>query len=126
MDQLNHSCPVDRPPMKANEPNILVKCVRIVLPLICLSFLDTFEKDVLRNGIDEYKVPVCVGVCMCRMLHTCMLVQCVSACVCVRVCVRVRVCMHAYVRCINTIRILCILNRGAVLKTKLRRTLQIN
>ena len=58
MDQINHSCPMDRPPMKTNELNILVKCVQVVLPLIGYSFLDAFEKDVLQNGIDEYKVPV--------------------------------------------------------------------
>lgn len=64
MDQLNYSCASERPLMKANEPNILVKCLNTVLPLIGSACLDAIEKDVLENSIDEYKVPLCVCACM--------------------------------------------------------------
>lgn len=56
MDQLNHSCPADRPPIKANEPNILVKCLNLILPLITSSCLDAIEQDVLESCILDYKV----------------------------------------------------------------------
>lgn len=65
MDQLNYSCPVDRPPMKTNEPNILVKCLHVVLKLISSSYLEEIEKNVLSNCIEEYKVLMCIYLCLC-------------------------------------------------------------
>ena len=70
MDQLNYSCPADRPLMKANEPNILVKCLHTVIPLIYASCLDAVEKDVFMNSLDDYKVPLCVCVRACVHVHT--------------------------------------------------------
>ena len=71
MDQLNYSCPADRPLMKANEPNILVKCLHTVIPLIYASCLDAVEKDVFMNSLDDYKVPLCVCACVCVLVCMC-------------------------------------------------------
>lgn len=98
MDQLSHSCPADRPPVKLDEPNIIVKCLHTVLPLISSCCLDGIEISVLENGIDDYKV-LCVSVCLC-------------VCMCVR-----------YTTISNMV-ILMHVNRRVLLKTKLRRTLQ--
>ena len=104
MDQLNHTCGTDRPLMKANEPNILIKCIKAVLPLIGSSCLDVVEKDMLENSIGEYKVTsVCVYLCV---------FVCLFVCVCVCVYHRVTCILYMYI------------NRGVLLKTKLRRILQ--
>ena len=83
MDQLNYSCPADRPLMKANEPNILVKCLNTVIPLIYSSCLDAIEKDVFVNSVDDYKV--CTSVCVCVCVRVCVCL-CLCVCVCLSVC----------------------------------------
>ena len=92
MDQLNYSCPADRPLMKANEPNILVKCLHTVIPLIYASCLDAVEKDVFVNSLDDYKVPLCVRACVRACVHAC-----VYACMCAFVCMCLCMYVHVYV-----------------------------